>query len=70
MGYSYATYEVYFYVNSNVNPPIPRGHQALTYDRPEDQLARMENLKTGKVVVIPKMPGARNWTQVTYIFSV
>ena len=34
MGYSCATYEVYFNVNSTVNPPIPRGHQALTSDRP------------------------------------
>ena len=34
MGYCYATYEVYFYVNSNVNPLIPRGHWVLTYDRP------------------------------------
>ena len=34
MGYCCATYEVYFDVNSTMNPPIPRGHCALTSDRP------------------------------------
>ena len=35
MGYCYAIYQINFYINSTVNPPIPRGHWALTSDRPK-----------------------------------